>query len=592
MINNFSYINQTFFKPFNLLFIMKILSLHCDYIKFKPIKKALKKPEELSEERKKETKVENPLVVMIAVEKQDERNAQLVKQLISEIQNLADKVKTKKIVLYPYAHLSSDLSDPDFALKTLEQSEQALKNLKKLNFQIIRAPFGYYKELELKVKGHPLSELSREIHFSGEIIEKSEIDTKQLLRKISRAKLDTRKLKDNDHRILGQQMDLFSFNDVAPGQVFWHDKGLIIFNELVSYWRELHRKNNYQEISTPFILDNYLWKVSGHWNLYRENMFLTEYEKRDFAVKPMNCPGAMLIYKTKSRSYKELPLRLAELGIVHRKELSGVLSGLLRVIKITQDDAHIFVSNEQLEDEIINVIKLFKELLDKFKFEYKFTISVRSKEKKDKYLGEDKLWKSAETALIKGLKKLNLKYEIVKGEAKFYGPSLDVIIKDSLGREWQLSTLQLDFNLPKRFELEYTGENNKIYMPIVLHRVIYGSLERFIGILLEHTNGHLPLWLAPIQVRVINFTDRNNKSCEALVKKLKELNIRVCLELSSEPLQGKIKQAEIEKIPYIVVIGDREEKEGTLAVRRKGKIISMKEKDFVEKIKKGIENKE
>lgn len=575
---------------------MKILSLHCDYIKFKPIKKALKKPEELSEERKKETKVENTLVIMIAVEKQDERNAQLVKQLTSEIQDLADKVKTKKIVLYPYAHLSSDLSDPDFALKTLEQSEQALKNLNKLNFQIIRAPFGYYKELELKVKGHPLSELSREINL-GEYKVKEEkesvvYDTKQLLREISRAKLDTRKLKDNDHRILGQQMDLFSFNDAAPGQVFWHDKGLIIFNELVSYWRDVQKKAGYKEISTPFIINNKLWKISGHWNLYKENMFLTEYEKRDFAIKPMNCPGAMLVYKTKSRSYKELPLRLAELGIVHRKELSGVLSGLLRVIKITQDDAHIFVANEQLEDEIINVVRLFKELLDKFKFEYKFTISVRSKEKKSKYLGDDKLWKSAETALIRGLKKLNLKYEIVDGEAKFYGPSLDVIIKDSLGREWQCSTLQLDFNLPKRFELEYTGKNNKIYTPIVLHRVIYGSLERFIGILLEHTNGHLPIWLAPIQVRVINFTDRNNKACETLVEKLKELNIRVDLELSSEPLQGKIKQAEIEKIPYIVVIGDREEKENTLAVRHLGKVNSLKTQEFIEKIKGEIEGKE
>ena len=565
---------------------MKILSLHCDYIKFKPLKKALKNPEELSEEREKEIMVENPLVIMIAVEKHDQENPALIKQITNEIQDIANQVKSKKIVLYPYAHLSSSLSNPDFALKTLEKIDQSLKKLK---FQVVRAPFGYYKEFELKVKGHPLSELSRDIKFSAEHKQtEQELDIKQILKKISRSKLDTRKLKENDHRILGQQMDLFSFSEAAPGQVFWHDKGLIIFNELVSYWRELHRKNNYQEISTPFILDNELWKVSGHWKLYRENMFLTEYEKRDFGVKPMNCPGAMLIYKTKTRSYKDLPLRLAELGVVHRKELSGVLSGLLRVIKITQDDAHIFVAKEQLEEEIMNVIKLFKELLDKFNFQYKFTISVRSKEKKDKYLGDDKLWSNAEKSLVNGLKKLKLEHEIVKGEAKFYGPSLDVIIKDSQKREWQCSTLQLDFNMPKRFELEYTDENNKQQTPVLLHRVIYGSLERFIGILLEHTNGHLPLWLAPIQVRVINFTDRNNNACEKLVKRLKEFDVRTDFDFSSEPLQGKIKQAEIEKIPYIIVIGDREEKEDSLAVRNKGKVIQMKEKDFIEKVKKEI----
>ncbi len=570
---------------------MKILSLHCDYIKFKPLKKALKNPEELSEERKKEIMVENPLVIMIAVEKNDQENNSLIKQITDEIVSIANKVSSKKIVLYPYSHLSPSLSSPDFALKTFEKIDDSLKKLK---YQIVRAPFGYYKEFELKVKGHPLSELSRDIKFSAghkQTEKESEENIKQILKKISRSKLDTRKLKENDHRILGQQMDLFSFSEAAPGQVFWHDKGLIIFNELVSYWRELHRKNNYQEISTPFIFENELWKVSGHWKLYNENMFLTEYEKRDFAVKPMNCPGAMLVYKTKTRSYKDLPLRLAELGIVHRKELSGVLSGLLRVIKITQDDAHIFIAKEQLEDEIINVIRLFRKLLDKFNFKYNFTISIRSKDKKNKYLGDDKLWKNSENALEKGLKKLNLKYEKVPGEAKFYGPSLDVVIKDSLGREWQCSTLQLDFNMPKRFELEYTGKDNKTYVPIVLHRVIYGSLERFIGILLEHTNGHLPIWLSPIQVRVINFTDRNNSACEKFVKKIKEFDIRTDFDFLSEPLQGKIKQAEIEKIPYIIVVGDKEEKENTLAVRNKGKVISMKEKDFVEKVIREIEEK-
>ena len=337
---------------------MKILSLHCDYLKFKRLKKAIKEPEELSEKQKEEIEVKEPLGIFVAVEKRDEIDLKkAIDELVNNVLDLKTKVKAETIVLYPYAHLSSELSSPGFALEVLQGAEGVLK---KKGMKVFRAPFGYYKEFELKCKGHPLAELSRTINVDekgerkieiskNEEISKGRItkteekyDEKQLLRQISKSKLDREKLKDNDHRILGQKMDLFSFSETAPGMVFWHNNGLIIYNELINYWRDIHRKAGYQEISTPQILDKKLWQISGHWEKYKENIFLTKYEDREFAVKPMNCPGGMLVYKNKQHSYKELPIRVVELGIVHRQELSGVLSGLLRVIRITQDDAHIF----------------------------------------------------------------------------------------------------------------------------------------------------------------------------------------------------------------------------------------------------------
>jgi len=565
---------------------MKILSLHCDYIRFKPLKKALRQPEELNEERKRGEEIQEPLVILTAVEKRDETSKEIVEKLIEQIIDISNQVKTKNIVLYPYAHLSSNLSKPAFAQETLEKTE---KQLKKLGYNTSRAPFGYYKEFELKVKGHPLSELSREIiidQSSGNVKE-IEINPKQLLKEISKTKLDSRELKDNDHRILGKKMNLFSFSETAPGMVFWHNNGLIIYNKLIEFWRQEHRKAGYEEIKTPEILDKKLWQISGHWDKYKENIFLTEYEKRTFAVKPMNCPGGMLIYKNSPKSYKDLPLKLGELGIVHRQELSGVLGGLFRVIQFTQDDAHVFCTEKQLEQELVNVIELTDKIYKPFNFKYTIELSTRP----GKRIGNDKIWDKAEKALEKVLKKKKIKFKTNKGDGAFYGPKIDFHIKDSLGRTWQCGTIQLDFAMPERFDLTYKDEKNKLQRPIMIHRALYGSLERFIGIVLEHTKGHLPLWLAPVQVRVINFTDRNNKACEKLKKELEEQNIRTDIDLKTEPLQGKIKQAEIEKIPYIIVIGDKEEKSKSVAVRHKGKVRTVKTKGFIEKIGKEIESK-
>ena len=568
---------------------MRILTLHCDYIKFKPLKKALKSAEELKS--KDEIGVKEPLVVLTAVEKGD--NESSVSQLVDSVKKTAEEVKAKSVVLYPYAHLSSNLAAPDIALNYLKEAEEALK---KTGLKITRAPFGYYKEFELKCKGHPLSELSKEFRVNegksaeGKLIEES-YEPKQLLKEISRTKLDTSKLKDNDHRILAQKLDLFSFNELAPGMVFWHNNGLIIYNELINFWRELHRKAGYQEISTPLILNKKLWQISGHWEKYKENIFLTGYEGREFAVKPMNCPGGMLVFKANSKSYKELPLRVAELGVVHRQELSGTLAGLFRVIKFTQDDAHIYCTEEQVENEIFAIIDLIDIFYKKFALPYRVELSTRP----EKRIGSDAIWDKAEKTLEDVLKKRKMKYKINKGDGAFYGPKIDFHIKDSLEREWQCGTIQLDFAMPERFELEYTDKDNKQKRPIMLHRTVFGALERFMGVLLEHLNGTIPLWLSPIQVRIINFTDRNTKAAEKVMFSLsKEIpHLRIDSDFRQTTINDKVRDAEMLRIPYIIVIGDKEEESNTLAVRARGEKpkFNIKLEKFVEDIKEKIEKR-
>jgi threonyl-tRNA synthetase len=554
---------------------MKILSLHCDYIKFKPLKPAIKGAI-LPKEEEKQIEVKDPLVIMTAVEKQDEDNKTILTDYIKNILDLKEKIgKIERIVLYPYAHLSSSLSSPDFAKQLLIDAEKEL-NEKKI--EVFRAPFGFYKEFELKCKGHPLSELSREIKLEVDVVEQptvktniiakeEEYDPKKLLASISKSKLDTSKLKDNDHRIIGRNLDLFSFNEVAPGMVFWHNNGLIVYNALAEYWRNEHKKAGYQEISTPQILDRKLWQISGHWEKYKENIFLSKYEGRDFAVKPMNCPGGMLVYKSSPKSYKDLPLRIGELGIVHRQELSGVLAGLFRVIKFTQDDAHIFCTEDQLEEEIANIIKIIDTFYKKFNVKFDH---VELSTRPEKRMGDEKTWDLAESTLENVLKKRKMNYKLNPGDGVFYGPKIDFHVKDSLGRTWQCSTIQLDFQMPERFELEYTDKDGSKKRPIMLHRVIYGSVERFLGILLEHTNGNLPTWLSPIQVRVLSFTDRNIKAAEKVLAQLQEAGIRVDADLNSSTVNDKVRNASLMKIPYLITIGDKEEEKKTLAVKKRG----------------------
>ncbi|MFP4401130.1 MAG: threonine--tRNA ligase [Candidatus Woesearchaeota archaeon] len=371
-----------------------------------------------------------------------------------------------------------------------------------------------------------------------------------------------------DHKKIGKELDLFSFHEEGPGFPFFHHKGMVILNRLIDFWRKKHYARGYQEIKTPMVLGRELWETSGHWKLYKDNMYTTKIDEKDFAIKPMNCPGGMLVYKETIHSYRELPLRVGELGHVHRHELSGVLNGLFRVRSFTQDDAHIFCSDEQLEDEIIDIVKLIKEMYEVFGFkEYKFTLSIRGEKKKDKYLGTDKDWDWAQGAILNALKKLNLDCEMMEGEAKFYGPSLDVQIRDALGREWQCSTIQLDFNLPSRFDITYEGKYGKKHTPFILHRVVYGSLERFFGILVEHFAGKFPLWISPNQVKILTVADRHEPYAEKIADDFKKNDIMVEVDSRSESIPKKVRNAQLEQFNYILVVGDNEESEGTVSVR-------------------------
>lgn len=537
---------------------MKILSVHSDFLEFEPKSKALKSAEEADKARKR---VDECLVIFTSVEKGDDES--IVGSYVDEIEKLSAQVKEKKIVLYPWVHLSSSPSAPDVALDILKKSESALKEK---GYDVIRAPFGWYKAFVVSCKGHPLSELSRVIKSSSDAKDVEVIDHEKLLRSISKASLSRDKLKENDHRIIGQNLDLFSFYNVAPGMPFWHPKGLIIRNELISYWREEHRKAGYQEIMTPQIMSDLLWKVSGHWNHYKDNNFSTKYEDRDFLIKPMNCPGGILVFNSRNRSYKELPLRMAELGLVHRVELSGVLSGLFRVVQITQDDAHIYCEEKQMEKEIGAIIDLIDVMYSKFGFTFTMELST----KPDNAMGDPKVWEKAEATLKAVLEKRGAEYKINEGDGAFYGPKIDFHLSDSLGRKWQTATIQLDFQMPERFKIRYIGEDGKEHQPVMVHRTLYGSLERFIGILLEHYNGNLPMWLAPTQVRVLSFNESNAKAAESVAKRLFDAGIRVDTDVSSGTVDAKVRDAEMLKIPCVIVIGDKEVANNTLAVRRRG----------------------
>ena len=388
-----------------------------------------------------------------------------------------------------------------------------------------------------------------------------------------------------NHIKLGKELGLFSIRPEGPGFIFWHNKGMILRNELINFWREKH-KGDYEEVSTPPILSKTLWETSGHWENYQDNMYFTKIDNQDFAIKPMNCPGGILIYKHDLHSYRELPLRVAELGLVHRHELSGVLNGLFRVRNFTQDDAHIYCAEDQIEKEIDKVILLVMDMYKTFGFnKYEFEISTKPK----KYVGSDRDWSKAINVLKNVLKKRKIKFDIDEGAGVFYGPKIDIKIKDSLGRKWQCATIQYDFNLPKRFDLTYEGKDGKKHRPLMIHRVIYGSLERFIGILIEHYAGHLPLWLSPIQVKIVTVNDHCIKFAEDIANKLKESSIRVEVDDRSESIGKKVRDAQLLKIPIIITVGEKEVKEKTIAVREDGKVnFGVDISNFIDKTAKKI----
>ncbi len=393
-----------------------------------------------------------------------------------------------------------------------------------------------------------------------------------------------------DHRKLGKELDLFSLHDEGPGFPFFHPNGMVIRNELIDYWREVHRRYGYQEIKTPIILNRKLWETSGHWDHYKENMYFTKIDEEDYAVKPMNCPGSMLVYNTHVHSYRDLPLRLGELGLVHRHEKSGVLHGLFRVRNFTQDDAHIYMTPAQVEPEIQKTIDLFDEVYKTFGLTYKAELSTRP----ENSMGDDATWELATNALQKALEHRGLEYVVNEGDGAFYGPKIDFHLKDSIGRTWQCGTIQLDMLLPEKFDLNYIGEDGEKHRPIMVHRVVYGSIERFIGILIENYAGAFPVWFAPVQIKLLPITDAHVDYANELNRKFFELNFRAEVDARNEKINKKIRDSQVAKVPYTIVIGDKEVETGILPIRKYGDKdgLSLSVDDFVSYVQKKISTRD
>ena len=394
--------------------------------------------------------------------------------------------------------------------------------------------------------------------------------------------------KKRDHRRLGRELDLFDVRDEGPGFPFFYPKGMILRNLLEDYWRKIHREHGYEEIKTPMMLNRALWERSGHWDHYAENMYTTKIDDTDFAIKPMNCPGGILVYERRAWSYRDLPIRSGELGLVHRHEKSGTLHGLMRVRCFTQDDAHIFMRPDQIRDEIKGVYQLIDEVYKVFGFQYTVELSTRP----ENSIGTDEMWALATDGLQGALDDLGVTYTVNEGDGAFYGPKIDFHLRDCLGRTWQCGTIQLDMNLPERFDLTYVGADGEKHRPVMIHRVVFGSIERFIGILTEQFAGAFPLWLSPVQVRILTITDRADAAAKDLQAKLEKAGIRTEIDLRNEKISFKIREAQMQKIPYMFVLGDKEVENGVLSVRsRKGAVETMTYDEVLAKLREEIETK-
>ncbi|MFH1972249.1 MAG: threonine--tRNA ligase [archaeon] len=391
-----------------------------------------------------------------------------------------------------------------------------------------------------------------------------------------------------NHIKLGKELGLFSFHKEGPGFPFMQPNGMIIWNEIMHLWKTKHNEYGYEEVKTPIILNKELWVTSGHWENYRENMYETKIDDTEVAIKPMNCPGGILMYNERLHSYREFPLRIAEVGLVHRHELSGVLNGMFRVRAFHQDDAHIYMEQKQIQKEVLNVLKLTEEIYGAFGLGFELELSTRP----EKFIGEKNNWDKSEKALKSALEKYGKEYRLNEGDGAFYGPKIDVHIKDALGRTWQCATIQLDMNLPERFDMTYEGKDGKRHRPVMIHRTILGSVERFMGILVEHFGGKFPLWLSPVQVVLMNVTDRNLKFANSLAKKMQKKGIRAEVDDRNEGISKKVRDAQMKKIPLMITIGDKEQEAKTLAVRtRDGKVkFGMDVNEFIKKVSKNIKD--
>lgn len=395
--------------------------------------------------------------------------------------------------------------------------------------------------------------------------------------------------KKRDHRKLGRELDLFSIHEEGPGFPFFHPKGMVLRNELENFWREVHREKGYGELKTPIILSESLWHQSGHWDHYKDNMYVTKIDEGDYAVKPMNCPGSILVYKSKMHSYRDLPLKWGELGLVHRHELSGTLHGLMRVRSFTQDDAHVFALPEQVKDQLVEVIELASYIYDVFGFKYSVELSTRP----ENSMGTEEQWEMAENGLRAALEEKGIEYRVDEGDGAFYGPKIDFQLEDAIGRTWQCGTIQLDFQMPERFEMEYIDKDNEKKRPVMIHRAIFGSLERFIGILIEHYAGKFPVWLSPVQATILPISDKFNDYAYEIEKKMKEKGIRVEVDDRAEKIGYKIREARLQRVPYMLIVGEQEVENESVSVRERdnGDQGQIKLDEFISNIMDEIKNK-
>jgi len=543
---------------------MKILQLHADFIEYQPIKKEISNAEEAEKEQVRQDDI---LVFFTAVEEGDDPTT--AKKAISDAKEFLQKLGLNKMMIYPFAHLSQNLARPSEALSILVRMFEEARTA---GIEVFRAPFGWNKALQVKVKGHPLAEMSRSYGVGLPVpapgkARRTELTENEMFARIKKS--DFGSLPPTDHRVIGEQLDLFSFHEPSPGMVLWHEKGLTLRNILVDFIRREQKERGYIEISTPALSNTLLWRVSGHWEHYKDTMFLTEMGGEQFGLKPMNCPSTFLFYKTRRWSYRDLPLRVADFDPLFRNELSGVASGLFRVKILTQDDAHIFVTDEQIEEELGWVIDLVARFYDIFGLKYTPKISTMP----DEHLGTKEQWDRAVEALANAVRAKGIKPVMKEKEGAFYGPKIDIDVTDSIGRDWQSATIQLDMQMPARFKLSYTGADGQEHTPVVIHRVIYGSLERFIGLILEHFKGKLPVWISPIQARVLPLSDDYSGYAQKVLERLTDAGVRAEGDFESGTISYKVRSAQVQKIPYIIVIGEREEKGKRIAVRtRDGRV--------------------
>ncbi len=531
---------------------MKVLQLDVDNITYELVKPEAKVYERSDEKR---VSVDDAVALLVSVESGD--GDATADQAINDALGFMEKNKRARLVIYPFAHLSNDLSEPKEAMRLIARMYDAAS--KKVSAK--EAPFGWNKKLSIAIKGHPLAEMSRSYGVAGSPaarkVQHQKIDMSIV------AKSDWSGLPDTDHRTIGEKLNLFSFQAVSPAMVYWHPRGYTIYKQLVEFIREKEREYGYDEISTPGLANVALWHMSGHDEHYKDNMFTFESQFGDIGLKPMNCPSTILIYKSRKRSYKELPMRLSIFDKFYRSERSGTVTGLFRVKEMTQDDAHIFIAEDQLQSEVTSYLKMLVETYEVFGLKYKANLSTMP----DDHMGDEALWERATSVLREALEERKIPYGIKEKDGAFYGPKIDFDITDSAGRLWQCGTLQLDYQLPLRFKLEYTGEDGKQHTPVILHRTVIGTIERFTGVMVEHFQGRFPAWLAPLQVKIIPISEKQLKYGEKIYRELRKARFRVELDSSDRTLEYKIRDAQMMQVPYSIIVGGKEEESSTISVR-------------------------